>query len=141
MKNDFKGTGWKFPVIFNQSNEVSLISNEENIKQSIFLLLSTSLKERIGDPEFGINLNEFLFVQLDEGLGFQIKNLLLKTLQKYEPRVVIDDIEIQNDFRQSNQLNIIISYTVKDTNSRSNMVFPYYIDEANLIDNGFNNGL
>ena len=57
--NSFLGTGWKFPPEFNnQTGTVEMVSDYTDIKESLDILLSTSLGERVMQPDYGCNLND-----------------------------------------------------------------------------------
>ena len=65
-KRAFLGTGWGFPPEFVKgNNEVIMTSEEEDIKKSLHILLTTKLGERVMLPEYGCNLEELLFEKDD----------------------------------------------------------------------------
>ena len=50
---DFLGKGLRFPVSVNLNGGVSSSAFEENVRQSIFIILGTAPGERINRPQFG----------------------------------------------------------------------------------------
>ncbi|MBN2486383.1 MAG: GPW/gp25 family protein [Bacteroidales bacterium] len=131
--NSFLGRGWSFPPTFARGeNGVKMVDNEEDIRQSLKILLSTIKGERIMQPEYGANMEEMLFEPLTVSFAKRISVKIERAILFYEPRIVTDDIT----FRQDNENGLVevqIDYTIIATNSRRNIVFPYYINEATDI--------
>ncbi len=131
MENSFLGTGWGFPPRFGKNGgSVEMASDEEDIRQSLEILLSTSQGERLMHPDFGCDLNRFLFEEIDHGLTTRLKELISDALLFHEPRIKVEDIEISESDATAGLLLISIDYTIRITNSRFNMVYPFYIHEA-----------
>ena len=132
--NSFLGTGWAFPPSFDpESGTVELVSDEEDIKQSLNILLSTSLGERVMQPKYGCNLNDYLFEPLSSSVIGYIKDLVEHAILYYEPRILADKIEVtpQDSFDIiEGRFTISIDYTIPETNSRFNFVYDYYSNEA-----------
>ena len=132
--NSFLGTGWAFPPSFDpESGTVELVSDEEDIKQSLNILLSTSLGERVMQPKYGCNLNDYLFEPLNSSVIGYIKDLVEHAILYYEPRILADKIEVtpQDSFDIiEGRFTISIDYTIPETNSRFNFVYDYYSNEA-----------
>ncbi|NQU87671.1 MAG: GPW/gp25 family protein [Mariniphaga sp.] len=127
----FLGRGWGFPPEFNKKNkEVGMIENEEDIHSSLEILFSTSLGERIMVPDYGSNLDELLFNPLNLTLITYVIDLIKTAILYYEPRIKIDKIDIAPDNELEGILLISLDYTIRATNSRKNMVFPYYKQEG-----------
>jgi phage baseplate assembly protein W len=132
--NSFLGTGWSFPPSFDiEMSTVNLVSDEEDIKQSLNILLSTSLGERVMQPKYGCNLTDYLFEPLNSSVIGYIKDLVEHAILFYEPRVLVDKIEVsaQDSFDIiEGKFTISIDYTIPETNSRFNYVYDYYKNEA-----------
>lgn len=130
-KKTFLGVGWSFPPSFDKrQGSVVLVSEEQDIRESIFILLSTKPGERLMSPDYGCDLSPFTFEALDLTIINQIKTKIEKAILYFEPRINVDEIKIAEDPEREGQLNIHIDYIVRKTNNRSNMVFPYYIIEG-----------
>jgi len=132
--NSFLGTGWSFPPSFDtETGTVVLVSEEEDIKQSLNILLSTSLGERVMQPRYGCNLNDYMFEPLNSSVIGYIKDLVENAILFYEPRIVAEKIEVtpQDSFDIiEGRFTISIDYTIPETNSRFNFVYDYYKNEA-----------
>jgi len=130
----FLGTGWAFPPEFdNETGTVALVNEEEDIKQSLNILLSTSLGERVMQPGYGCNLNDYLFEPLNSTVIGYIKDLVENAILLYEPRIIAGNIEVTpNDSIDliEGRFTISVEYTIPETNSRFNFVYDYYKNEA-----------
>lgn len=132
--NSFLGTGWSFPPSFdNETGTVDLVSEQQDIQQSLNILLSTSLGERVMQPKYGCNLNDHLFESLNSSVIGYIKDLVEHAILFYEPRILADKIEVtgQESFDLfEGRFTISVEYTIPETNSRFNYVYDYYKNEA-----------
>ena len=131
---DFLGTGWKFPPEFDKNTgAVELVSDEEDINESMNILLSTSLGERVMQPTYGCNLADFLFESLNSTLIGYIKDRVQNAILFYEPRITVENLEVTDvdspELLQGH-FTIRIEYTIPETNSRFNYVYDYYKNEA-----------
>jgi len=131
---DFLGTGWAFPPEFdNVTREVKLVSNTKDIEESLNILLSTSLGERVMEPQYGCNLADYLFESLNSTLIGYIKDRVQNAIMFYESRIRIEKINITPDDSpelHQGRFTISIVYVVPETNSRFNYVYDYYGNEA-----------
>ena len=132
--NSFLGTGWSFPPAFSfDSGSVEMVSAEEDINQSLNILLSTSLGERVMQPNYGCNLHDYLFEPLNASIIGYIKDLVTNSILYYEPRIIADKIDVTAadsfDIIEG-RFTILIEYTIPQTNSRFNYVYDYYLNEA-----------
>ncbi|RFM32309.1 GPW/gp25 family protein [Chitinophaga silvisoli] len=132
--NSFLGRGWSFPPTFNlQTGAVELVSDYEDIHESLNILLSTSLGERVMQPKYGCNLNDYLFEPLSSSMIGYIKDRVQSAILFYEPRIIADKIDVTADSSFDlieGRFTISIEYTVPETNSRFNYVYDYYKNEA-----------
>ena len=133
-KKSFLGIGWGFPPEFSENlNEVVMISEEEDIKSSLEILLTTRLGERVLLPNYGCNLQDFLFEKLDRTLITYAKDLIETAILYHEPRIDVIKIDVSETDTLEGQLIIEIVYKVRATNSRTNVVFPFYKGEGTNI--------
>jgi phage baseplate assembly protein W len=136
MKNkaSFLGTGWGFPPEFDLAQKhVKMISEEEDIESSLNVLLTTRLGERVMLPEYGCNLEELLFEGLDRTLITYVVELIKTAILYHEPRIDVIQIDISETEPLEGKLVIEIDYRIRVTNSRRNMVFPFYREEGTDI--------
>lgn len=129
----FLGTGWAFPVQFSKTAQTVLMaSDEDDIRQSLQILLSTRVGERLMQPKYGCNVEVLVFETIDETLITYVKDLVFTAIYYFEPRISPDNVTVQSTDIEG-IIEVTIDYTIRSTNSRHNMVFPFYLDEGNLI--------
>ena len=132
--NNFLGKGWSFPPHFDRNTQsVHLTTGTEDINKSLEILLSTRLGERVMLPEYGCNLEELLFQSLDITLKTYIKDLITTAILYHEPRIDVSKIELDTTNELEGEILIKIDYVVRTTNSRANMVFPFYKVEGSEV--------
>lgn len=130
-KKTYLGIGWKFPPVFNRSlGSIEMVSQEEDIQESLYILLSTRPGERTMMPSYGCDLSFLLYENIDATLINRMKNNIFQAVLKFEPRITLEDIVIDTSQALDGVLQAILVYTVNQTNSRSNFVFPYYLIEG-----------
>ncbi len=130
----FLGEGWSFPPHFDKkSGTLVTTSAVVDINRSLHILLSTRLGERIMLPGYGCNLEELLFESLDVTLKTYVKDLISTAILYHEPRIDVQKITIDSTNELEGEILIEIDYLVRITNSRANMVFPFYKKEGSEI--------
>jgi len=130
----FLGTGWSFPPTFTPGGaDVALVSGAEDIQQSLQILLSTRLGERVMQDEFGCDLHGVLFEEVDQSLINTVNSMVADAILYHEPRITLDQLDVTESPDEQGLLLISLEYTVRSTNSRFNMVYPFYINEATAV--------
>ena len=126
---DFLGRGWAFPPSFDaEIGVILLVEAQEDIQQSIGILLSTALGERVMRPDFGCNLKVFQFEPMNSGFLAYMRDLVYKALVLHEPRIRVYNIQISSDEQLEGKLLIIIDYFIRNTNSRNTFVYDFYLE-------------
>ncbi|AKG21579.1 GPW/gp25 family protein [Calothrix sp. 336/3] len=127
----FLGTGWGFPPTFNKASaSVGLVSAEEDICESLIILLSTYLGERVMQPTYGCNLQDFVFEPLSPTIASSIKEQLRTSILYHEPRILLNSLDLSLDEQLEGRVKLTIDYTIPNINSRFNLVYPFYIEES-----------
>jgi len=130
-EKSFLGTGWYFPPMFDaQWGTTVMVSEEEDVMQSLRILLGTRPGERVMQPGFGCNLDIMLFEPITTTLVAFVKELIQTAVLYYEPRIELDSININTVEVHDGLILIELNYTIRSTNSRFNLVYPFYINEA-----------
>jgi phage baseplate assembly protein W len=128
-EKSFLGVGWSFPPAFdNTGGEVQMLKGEDDIQSSLQVLLATRLGERVMQPLFGCNLDAMMFELLDTTLKTEMRDLIQKAILYFEPRVNVDQIDLES-MNTDGLILITVNYTVRNTNTRGNLVFPFYLSE------------
>jgi Bacteriophage baseplate protein W len=123
----FLGVGWKFPILPDASGCLGYVAGDANVEQSLHILLMTELGERVMRPDFGTEAPRLVF---SPG-STQYLRLLEKTISdavtNWEPRVDLTSVLAEADPVNQFNITVSISYTVRQTNTSNNMVFPFYV--------------
>ncbi len=137
MKNHldkpFLGRGWAFPpqfIIREYYHGTAMTEEEEDIRQSLNILLSTMPGERIFRPDYGCNTKAWVFSKMNATQMTLIIDEIEQAVLTGEPRVSLEKIEINDHNYKEERLIIYLFYFVKQTNSRSNIVYPFYFEEG-----------
>jgi len=130
-EQDFLGIGWSFPPEFKESTKaVIMLTDENDIKSSLEILLSTKIGERIMQPKYGCNMDELLFSPLNRTLKTFVSELIKTAILYHEPRIDVEKIDITKGDDLSGELLVLIDFKVRATNARINMVYPFYKQEG-----------
>lgn len=130
----FLGKGWGFPPEFNKrSKTLKMVAEEDDIRESLRILLATTPGERIMQPTYGCRLNALLFESINESTITEIRDIIERAILFFEPRINLDEVRFDLDQEINGLLKINLFYTIRETNSRSNMVYPFYVLEGTNI--------
>ena len=129
----FLGRGWAFPPSFDRfSGSVAMASGEVDIRQALWIILSTSLGERVMLAGFGCDLRSMVFVGLPTTAVNELAAMVPRAIREWEPRVTVDSVTVTESQGGVGWLDISIDYLVRRTNARSNLVYPFYMQEATI---------
>ncbi|WP_331730327.1 GPW/gp25 family protein (plasmid) [Kitasatospora sp. NBC_00070] len=123
---DFAGSGWAFPMGVTASGGIATVSQEATIIKAMRLILTTYPGERPMRPDFGSHLRDYVFRSIDGATAAEMAHDIRESLLRWEPRVVVEFVDIQPDAERPEVAYIDIQFTVKTTNDRRNLVFPFY---------------
>lgn len=130
----FLGTGWRFPPQFNQTaGGVSMVAREDDIRESLYILLNTAPGERTMQPSYGCGLQSLIFDCVTDNTITELKDAIDRAVLFFEPRIVLNAITVDTSKQYDGVLKINLNYTVRETNSRSNMVYPFYFKEGTQV--------
>jgi len=122
----FIGQGWPFPTAFAADGTVALVAGTADIERSIELILTTAPGERPLRPEFGCGAHALVFAPVDADTAGRLAQVVQAALDRWEPRIAVDLVEVTADDATPGLLLIDVQYTVRATNSPRNLVFPFY---------------
>ena len=136
IDRSFLGTGWNFPPTFRREwYGVEMLTGEEDVRSSIKIILSTITGERVMLPNFGCNLQPYVFESMNDTNTTLIEKIVREALVYHEPRIIIEEDGVRAVPNQMEGImEIQIEYTIISTNTRYNYVFPFYINEATNIE-------
>ncbi|MDO6818887.1 GPW/gp25 family protein [Zobellia sp. 1_MG-2023] len=130
----YLGTGWSFPPNFDKAGStITMVSAKKDIEQSLEILLSTSLGERVMQPEYGCNLKDYQFESMDSSLIGFLKDLVERAILYYESRIKLERVDVTEPDSSEllhGILRITVHYGIEGTNTRFNYVYDFYLREA-----------
>jgi hypothetical protein len=128
----FLGTGWSFPPEFVQNGRgVVMTSDEEDIRESLEILFGTLQGERFMAPQYGLKPHELLFEPASTTMKEFLKDRITTAILIHEPRIRLLSLEVDNPDPNAGTTQISLEYEVRATNSRYNLVFPFYRHDSN----------
>ncbi len=131
-EHTFLGKGWAFPPSFNFHQKTSnMVAADKDIKESLIILLSTMKNERVMRPDYGTEIIKHVFDEMNNSLHHYIIDLITNAILLNEPRVDIENITLDMEMEK---IIISIDYIIRSTNSRQNLVYPYFITQGTNVD-------
>jgi len=130
----FLGKGWGFPPAFDKmNNSVQMMEDVLDVEESIRIILDTIPGERVMQPEFGCHIKKLVFEKVDSNFLNEAQDMIRHSLLNFEPRIVFDDVKIIDENFQEGVIILSINYTLSITNTRHNIVYPFYLAEGTNI--------
>lgn len=127
----FLGRGWAFPPTFTAGGaDVATVSGADDVHESVSILVATTPGERVMRPGFGCDLTDLQFEEVDAGFINRVRQLVSNALLHGEPRVELNQVDVTTSETEQGVVLIGVDYTIRSSNSRFNMVFPFYVNEA-----------
>jgi hypothetical protein len=130
MAEEFLGRGWTFPLQVGNEGRISMSEYEKDIKEAIWIILSTAKGERVMRPDFGCGIHEFVFSVMNTATTTLISNSVKEALTIFEPRIQVTKVEVSTEAMAEGKLLIEVEYRVRTTNNRFNLVYPFYLSEG-----------
>jgi phage baseplate assembly protein W len=123
----FIGRGLMFPMGVDHTGSIALTSGPDDLDRSIRVVLATAPGERVMRPEFGCRIWELLFEPVNANTIGLMAQAVREAIAQWEPRVDLDDVQVKPDDREHALVRIGVTYRVRTTNDRRNLVFPFYV--------------
>lgn len=124
------GSGWKFPLQVGPGGGLARSSYERRVEESIYLILSTAKGERQMLPDFGCGIHDLVFAPNNESTLTAIEAGVREALVNCEPRIDVLSVDVENTEDQPNLLLIRVAYQIRANQATGNLVYPFYIKEA-----------
>ena len=141
-EREFLGKGLRFPVSINLNGGVSSSALEENVRQSIFIVLGTAPGERLCRPQFGYQIHDLMFAPNNDLTAARAAIYCEEAIYKFEPRIEKVSCRAMPNANEPNRLDIRIEYVIAGKNDKRNLVFPFYLrtedDQPVAVQNGQN---
>jgi len=130
-QKDFLGRGWAMPVQLDpRTGCIASVAYEEDIRQSIRIILETAPGERVMRPNFGCGIHELVFTHMDSTSLQRIRSVVEESLRRCEARIEVIEVTVDDAATAEGELLVQIDYRVRKTNQRDNLVFPFYFNEG-----------
>ena len=130
MANTFLGRGWAFPLQVDAGGRIALSEYENDIKEAIWLILSTGKGERVMRPDFGCGIHDYVFSVIDTSTVTLMENSVKEAVTLWEPRVRLTGVKASTGNLSEGKIEISVDYEVRATNNRFNLVYPFYLTEG-----------
>ena len=130
----FLGKGWSFPPEFSNRNKgAQMVTEDEDIRQSLNILFSTVPGERVMNPSYGCRLKSLVFEHINESTVTEIKDVVERAVLFFEPRISVNSVEVDDEEIYDGVIKVKLDYTIRTTNTRSNIVYPFYMLEGSNV--------
>jgi phage baseplate assembly protein W len=130
MAQEFLGVGWRFPVQVDSAGNIATSAFEQDIREAIRIILSTTKGERTMRPDFGCGIHDFVFDSMSTTTIGLIESSVREALIRWEPRIELLNIRVSTEAAEVGQLLVGIDYRVRATNNEFNLVYPFYLTES-----------
>lgn len=141
-EKDFLGKGLRFPVSINLNGGVSSSQLEENVRQSLFVILGTAPGERLNRPRYGCRIHDLMFAPNSPMTAARAEVYCEEAIYKFEPRIEKVTCVANANPDEPNRLDIRIEYVISGKNAPRNLVYPFYLkaEEDEPAEPNGNNG-
>ena len=133
MDRAFIGQGWRFPIIPDETGGLGYTSGDENVEQSLRILLPTEIGQRVMRSDFGTRAPRLVFSPGSVQYLRLLESTVSDAVIEWEPRVKLEDIRAEADPEEEERVIVSISYRVRQTNTSNNIVFPFYLNTVEQI--------
>ncbi len=130
-QKQFLGRGWASPVRLDPATAlVATAEADDDVQQSILIILGTSPGERVMRPEFGCGIADMVFEVIDNATVNRIAALVRDALVRFEARIDVLDVTVDPWRAAEGRLDISIHWRMRATNQVGNLVYPFYFREG-----------
>ena len=123
----FIGRGFAFPMRVDHTGSIAMVGGPADIDRSIVMILATAKGERLMRPQFGCTIWDQLFDPINANTLGRMAEAVRESLAQWEPRVIVENVDVRPDVDHNGKVAIDITYRVKVTNDRRNLVYPFYV--------------
>ena len=126
----FLGVGWAFPPALQKDGAVAEVAYDLDVQQAIWIILGTNPGERVMRPDFGAGLRDFVFEPVTTTTMARLRQRVQESLVAWEPRIDVERVTVSRTGERVGAVAIDIAYRVRVTNTRHNLVYPFYLAEG-----------
>ncbi len=126
------GQGWSFPIRINAKGGLDWSTGPDRIQAAIWIVLSTSLGERLMRPTFGAGIKDYVFESNSDMVRARLETAIQNALTEWEPRIQLVSVQASASPDQDSLVLVSIDYQIRDTNELYNMVYPFFLTEGTV---------
>jgi phage baseplate assembly protein W len=126
----FLGRGWSFPPRFDSRQRAMMVEHEQDIDESLRILFRTRVGERVMQHGYGTRLHQMVFEEITEQTVTAMVDMIRKSVMFFEPRIDLERVDVRPAGDDMARLDVLLDYRIRTTNTRHNMVYPLYLDQA-----------
>jgi phage baseplate assembly protein W len=123
----FIGRGINFPMGVDHRGAIAMASGPNAVECAIRVVLSTAPGERVMRPAFGCRIWDLLFEPVNANTLGLMSRAAREAVAQWEPRVEVLDVVVTPDPDDQALVRIFITYEIRTTNDRRNLVYPFYV--------------
>ena len=127
MADAFVGKGWRFPLVPDAAGGLGYIEGDANVEQSLRILLLTDWGQRVMRPDFGSKARRLVFAPGSVQYLGLLENTVREAIRDWEPRIELEYVRAETDPNDETRVTVGLGYKVRRTNTRYNLVFPFYL--------------
>src|SRR5262245_11832373 len=128
----FLGRGWRFPIQPDAGGGLGYVEGDANVEQSLRILLMTALGERVMRPTFGCAAPRLVFAPGTVQYLRLLETTVREAVRDWEPRVTLDDVVAEAMAGDETRVNVNIDYRIRGSNTKNNLVFPFYLGQMQV---------
>jgi uncharacterized protein len=130
MSADLIGQGWRFPIEPDASGGLGYLGGALNIEQSLRILLQTDRGQRVMLADFGCTAGRLVFAPGSTHFLRELETAVREAIRDWEPRVELDGVRAELSARDETIAMVVVDYRVRASNTRENLVFPFYLRDT-----------
>jgi phage baseplate assembly protein W len=121
------GRGFRFPMQVDPRGGIAMASGPEDLDCSLRMIISTAPGERVMRPQFGCRIWDLLFEPVNANTVGLMAQAVREAVAQWEPRVELEQVAVTPDQDDTTFVRIEVSYRMRATNDRRNLVYPFYV--------------
>ncbi len=120
------GRGWAFPPRWSREGEATLVEGIEDVREAIRIILQTGQTERAMRPEFGADIDRYVFGTASVETAYRLQHDIERALVRWEPRAIIERVTAR-PLPHEGRIDVVIEYTTDPHRREQSLVYPFYL--------------
>ena len=127
-EQDYLGRGVAFPLRMDPRGRLTLVGGDQDIRESIRIILETRPGERVMRPEFGCRAHELLFAPRNPATRALMRQYVEQALRRWEPRIEVRRVDVSDDPSLDGAWVVRVEYEIKATHDVRSIVYPFFLE-------------